>query len=69
MVLGVVIATGIKKYPTTDDYWSTHPILGCRAITKVGFHATVQLYTLDRDHVKDDKLRKVCSVLDQVIAT
>jgi len=32
--LGVVIATGVKKYAATDDYWSTHPILGCPAISK-----------------------------------
>ena len=31
---GVVIATGVKKYAATDDYWSTHPILGCPAISK-----------------------------------
>ena len=68
---------GLKKYPATDDYWSTHPILGCPAISKVWtkrkywafshcFYLNDNSTALPHDHVGHDKLHKVRPVLDQV---
>ena len=68
---------GVKKYLATDDYWSTHPILGCPAINKVWtkckywaflhcFHLNDNSTALPHDHVDHDKLHKIHPILEQV---
>jgi len=75
--LGVVIAMGVKKYSATDDYWSTHPILGCPAISKAWtkrkylacvhcLHLNDTSPALPRDHPDHDNLHNSRPVLDQV---
>lgn len=75
--IGVVIAMAIRKYSATDDYWSTHPILGCEAIAKSWtkrkfwaflhcFHLNDNAMALPREDPLYDKLHKVRPILNEV---
>ena len=75
--LGVIIAMSWRKFSSTDDYWSTHPILGCPPITngwtKRRFwaflhclHLNNNSTALPREDPNYDKLHKVRPIIEAV---